>query len=136
MVARTQVHQDLGPLGELVGALGGERDTAGQSRRATSAPNRESAPVSTMRRSGFSGSPMRLTVAERRAGRTVPILGSMSDDEVDPFGEDGESSRTSSPPPHVRNIAKMFQNQGPLNWDVARQTAYATATGGIVGTQR
>jgi putative hydrolase len=31
--------------------------------------------------------------------------------------------------PMFGEIAKMLQSQGPLNWDVARQTAYAIATG-------
>ena len=50
----------------------------------------------------------------------------MSDSDADP----PEPVNPFAGIPMFADMAKKLQNQGPINWDLAQQFAYASATGG------
>lgn len=54
----------------------------------------------------------------------------MSDRPPFPFGGSDDDPNPFSGLPFFGEMMKMFQNQGPIQWDTARQIAHFTATGG------
>src|SRR5215217_2112290 len=63
---------------------------------------------------------------EDRGSRRAPRLGPMADDST----PEGRPDDFFSALPMFGDLAKALQNQGPLNWDAARQFAQLGATGG------